>query len=40
MIEATAEGLLATPFEVPLKGFDDERFQLWRWGGAKVLSGS
>jgi class 3 adenylate cyclase len=32
MIETAAEGLLATPFEVQLKGFDDECFQLWRVG--------
>ena len=32
MIEAATEGLIATPFEVSLKGFDDERFQLWRVG--------
>lgn len=30
MIEAAGESLSATPFEVSLKGFDDERFQLWR----------
>ena len=32
MIEAAGEDLIATPFEVLLKGFDDERFQLWRVG--------
>ena len=30
MIEGAAADLIATPFEVLLKGFDDERFQLWR----------
>jgi class 3 adenylate cyclase len=23
-------GLIATRFEIPLKGFDDEKFELWR----------
>lgn len=36
MIEAALAGLIATPFEVSLKGFDDERFQLWRVGRREV----
>jgi len=32
MIAAREEGLTAVAFEMSLKGFDDERFQLWRVG--------
>jgi class 3 adenylate cyclase len=30
MISEQEENLIASPFEVPLKGFDDQRFELWR----------
>lgn len=30
LLEGTAGDYSATPFEVDLKGFDDERFELWR----------
>lgn len=32
MIDGAGADLVAAPFEVSLKGFDDERFQLWRVG--------
>jgi class 3 adenylate cyclase len=32
-------GLVASRFEMPLKGFDDEQFELWRVGRAEPLGG-
>ena len=33
LLSESGSGLVATRFEMPLKGFDEERFELWRVGG-------
>jgi len=37
MIEGEIGGLVATPFEMLLKGFDEERFELWRVGRREAV---
>ena len=38
LINSADTNLQAVPFEIVLKGFDDERFELWRVGRKKAAA--